>query len=204
MSKRVVVIASGETERRALPLLVEHLAERGVVVEDVRIPPGHRAINVAVAERIIRSVWFERTPDARPHKFVVLLDADGKQPEDVLAPVRAGLPSRLENINASLQFACAQQHLEAWYFADAKGLRRHLGGRDLGSVDPSQPDAIANPKLHLKNLLRPLPYTSLVARDIAAGLGARTIQQRSASFAGFVAAVKNGGHAAEAVDARGR
>ena len=202
MPKRVVVIASGETERRALPLLLEHLAGQGVAVEDIRIPPGHRAINVAVAERIIRSVWFERTPDARPHKFVVLLDADGKQPEDVLAPVRTGLPPRLKNINASLQFACAQQHLEAWYFADAKGLRPHLGGRDLGSVDPSQPDAIANSKLHLKNLLGSLPYTALVAREIAAGLDAGTIQQRSASFAGFVAAVKNGGHAAEAVDAR--
>lgn len=191
MSKRVVVVASGETERRALPLLLEHLAEQGVAVEDVRIPPGHRAINVAVAERIIRSVWFERPPDARPSKFVVLLDTDGKQPEDVLAPLRTGLPSRLKNIDASLQFACAQQHLEAWYFADAKGLRGYLR-RDLGSVDSFQPDAIANPKLHLKNLLGTLPYTSLVAGEIASWLDAPTIQQRSPSFGTFIAALKNG------------
>ena len=35
MSRRVVVIASGETERRALPYLVKHLAAEGVEV------PGH-------------------------------------------------------------------------------------------------------------------------------------------------------------------
>ena len=191
MPKRVVVIASGETERRALPLLVEHLAEQSVAVEDVRVPPRHRAITVAVAERIIRSVWFERPPDARPHKFVVLLDADGKRPEDVIAPIHADLPSRLRDIGASIQFAWAQQHLEAWYFADAKGLRHHLD-RNLGNVDPSQPDAIDNPKLHLKNLLDPLPYTSLVAAEIAAGLDAGTILERSPSFGGFIAAVKNG------------
>ena len=81
--------------------------------------------------------------------------------------------------------------MEAWYFADAKGLRRHLGGRDLGSVDPSQP-AIVNPKLHLRNLLGPLPYTSLVAAEIAAGLEATTILEHSPSFGGFIAAVKNG------------
>ena len=191
MSKRVVVIASGDTERRALPPLVEHLAERGVVVEDIRTPPRHQAITAAVAERIIRSVWFERPPHARPHKFVVLLDADGKRPEEVLAPVRTGLSDRLSDIDASIQCAHAQQHLEAWYFADAKGLRHHLG-RNLGNVDPSQPDAIANPKLHIKNLLGPLPYTSLVAAEIAAELDARTILERSPSFGGFIAAVKNG------------
>ena len=94
-----------------------------MAVEDVRVPPRHRAITVAVAERIIRSVWFERPPHARPHKFVVLLDADGKHPEDVIAPIHADLPSRLRDIDASIQFAWAQQHLEAWYFAEAKGLR---------------------------------------------------------------------------------
>ena len=76
--------------------------------------------------------------------------------------------------------------------ADAGGLRRYLG-RDLGNPDPSQPDAILNPKLHLKQLLGSRPYTSLVSQAIAAELDATTIAQRSPSFRGFVAAVKNGG-----------
>ena len=192
MSKRVVIIASGETERRSLPLLLDHLAADGVTVEDVRIPPRHRAIKVEVAEKIIRSVWFERMEDERPHKFVVLVDTDGSPPEEALAPIRNRLPDRLQDIGASIQFAYAQQHLEAWYFADARGLRQYLG-RDLGAVDQSQPDAILNPKLHLKQLLGFRPYTSLVSHDIASRLDATVIAQHSASFRGFVAAVSNGG-----------
>lgn len=192
MSKRVVVIASGETERRSLPLLTGHLAEHGIVVEDVRIPPRRGAINTAIAEKLVRSVWFEREDDARPDKFVVLLDTDGASPNEVIRPIREQLPNRLLDIGASIQFAFAQRHLEAWYFADAQGLRRYLG-RDLGSVDSSQPDAIANPKLHLRHLLGSRPYTALVSGAIAAELDAAAIADRSPSFREFVAAVKNGG-----------
>lgn len=191
MSERVVVIASGETERRSLPFLLAGLAAEGVIVEDIRIPPVHRAINVIVAEKIVRSVWFERVGHERPDKFVVLLDADGYPPRDVLAPMREDLPSRLRDIDANIQFAYAQQHLEAWYFADAKGLRACLD-RDLGRIDSSLPDEIRNPKHHLKQLLGARPYTSLVSRDIAAKLDAAAIAQRSPSFRGFLAAVGNG------------
>ena len=175
-----------------MPHLLGHLAERGIVVDDVRIPPAHRPIDADMAEKLIRSVWFERLDNARPDKFVVLLDADRKRPDAALAPIRATLPARLGDIHADVQFACAQQHLEAWYFADAKGLARHLG-RDLSSVDASQPDAIENPKRHLKHLLGSRPYASLASQAIAAGLNAAAIADRSPSFRGFVTAVENGG-----------
>ena len=192
MSKRVVVIASGETERRSLRRLLTGLAAEGVIVEDIRILPRHRAINAIVAAKIVRSVWFERAEDERPHKFVVLMDTDRLLPQDAIAPLRDALPSRLRDIDAAIQFAYAQQHLEAWYFADSNGLRTYLG-RDLGNVDPSQPDEILNPKHHLKLLLGPRPYTSLVSRDIAATLDPAAIAQRSPSFRRFLAAVRNGG-----------
>ena len=191
MSKRVVIIASGETERRSLPYLLAHLATEEVIVEDVRIPPRHRPINVDIAAKTIRSVWFERVDDARPHKFVVLLDTDASSPDVVLAPIRADLPARLRDIGASLQFAYAQPHLEAWYFADAKGLRQYLRC-DLGNVDPSRPDAIRNPKRHLKQLLGSGLYTAQTSWEIAASLDAAVVAERSPSFRGFVAAVKNG------------
>ena len=73
--------------------------------------------------------------------------------------------------------------LEAWYFADAKRFSGHLG-RDLGNVDPSQPDAILNPKLHLKHLLGARPCTALVSRDIASALDTTAIAQHSPSFRG--------------------
>jgi hypothetical protein len=71
MRKSVVVIASGETERRALPHLVAHLQAKGVSVVDVRIPPGGKALNVEMAEKLLKAVWFERVA-APPDKFVVL------------------------------------------------------------------------------------------------------------------------------------
>lgn len=194
MSRRVVVIASGETERLALPHLVEHLAVEGVDVQDVRIPPRHQSIKVANAEKIIRAVWFERVPSERPDKFVVLLDTDGSRPDEVLEPIRSALPSRLRGINANIQFAYAQRHLEAWYFADANGLVRYLR-RDLGNIDPTAPDALQNPKLHLKHLLQTLgsrPYTARVSEEIARQLNVGTIARHSASFCSFIAALRNG------------
>ena len=192
MDKRVIVVASGETERRALPNLVSHLEGFGVSVSEVLIPPRNRALNVRMAERLIKAGWYSNLAYP-PHKFVVLVDTNGKAPDDVIDQFRRELPGRLGNyIAAAVRIAYAQQHLEAWFFADAPNLRRWLGGRDLGSVDASRPDNIQNPKLHLKNLLGSRVYTALVAGEIAGTLDAQVIAERSPSFKGFVEAVING------------
>jgi hypothetical protein len=52
MGKNVVVIASGETERRSLPHLVAHLQAEDIVLVEVRIPPGGKALNVEMAEKL--------------------------------------------------------------------------------------------------------------------------------------------------------
>ena len=44
MGRQVVVIASGETERRSLPYLVAHLQAEDVFVAEVRIPPGNKML----------------------------------------------------------------------------------------------------------------------------------------------------------------
>ena len=59
MAGRVVVVASGETERRSLPHLVSHLQKQGTSVADVRIPPRNKALDAGVAEKIIKSIWYE-------------------------------------------------------------------------------------------------------------------------------------------------
>jgi hypothetical protein len=94
MGKNVVVIASGETERRSIPHLVVHLQAEDITVLEVRIPPGGRALNVAMAEKLLKASWFERIA-APPDKFVVLADADGRAPDDVLRPFREQLPARI-------------------------------------------------------------------------------------------------------------
>lgn len=196
MSRHVVVIASGETERRSLPHLVAHLRAEDISVDDVRIPPRGRALNVEMAEKLVKATWYENLVDP-PDKFVVLVDVDGKVPDEVLRPLQEQLPGRLgPQIQATIQFAYAQWHLEAWYFADNINLRTYLG-RAPGNVNTSQPDEIQNPKQHLKNLLGDRAYTAVVSQEIAKALDARTIAQRSASFRGFLEAVRNGSFATE-------
>jgi hypothetical protein len=191
MGKDVVVLASGETERRSLPHLVAHLEVEDITVAEVRIPPGGKTLNLEMAEKLLKASWFERLA-APPDKFVVLLDTDGRAPDDILRPFREQLPPRLgPTIKAHLQFACAQWHLEAWYFADGSELRGYLG-RDLGGVDASKPDEIQNPKLHLKHLLGERAYTAVISEEIARRLNARTIGERSPSFQGFLKAIRNG------------
>ena len=190
MEKHVLVIASGSTEQRALPHLTGHLRANGIQV-DVRFPPKHRDLTVQEAYKIIQSVKYD---SPAPDKYVVLKDTDGKQPDEVLQPIRAGLSQRLGGyFDTTVLFAYAQWHLEAWFFADAAGLRNYLDGRALGNVDPSQPDRIENPKEHLKNLLSGRTYTAEISDAIARNLDADIIAQRSLSFAGFLSVVRNGG-----------
>ena len=159
-------------------------------MDEVRIPSGNKALGIHMAESLIKAAWYGRLASP-PDKFVVLLDVDSAKPEDVLGPFREQLPRRLEGIGASIQFAFAQWHLEAWYFADAENLRKHLG-RNLGRPDVTRPDEMQNPKLHLEHLLRPRTYTARISEDIARRLDPPTIVERSPSFKGFLDAVVNG------------
>ncbi len=190
MTKHVVVIASGETERRALPHLLVHLRDRGIEVS-VRIPSRNRALSVEVAYKLIRSSLYD-IGGLSPDKYVILVDLDDTDPRKVLDPIRLGLQERLgDQFEPSVQYAYAQWHLEAWYFADAAHLRDYLGGA-LRNVDTSRPDEIQNPKLHLKHLLSNRFYTARVSEEIARMLDAETIAGRSPSFSGFLEEVRNG------------
>jgi hypothetical protein len=165
-TKRVVVIASGDTERRALLHLSRDLREQGIDVSDIRSLPqlggqvrGERLIGT------IKSAWYDLSGRGQPpHKFVVLIDADGKTPDDVVAPIRAAC-AHLKDIPVACVVTTAKWHLEAWFFGDEQELRAYLG-RDLGSVDPSDPDQILDPKRHLKNLLKGI-YSRDIAEQIA-------------------------------------
>ena len=190
MAKRVVVVASGETERRALPHLLAHLDRDGISLADVRIPPRNLPLKPDMAERLIKAAWFSSLHEP-PDKFVVLVDVDHDDPASVLRPFETNLPSRLDNVSADVLYACAHRHLEAWYFADSHGLGTYLA-RSLGSVDLARPDEIENPKLHLKHLLGSRVYTARVSEAIARVLDADRVARQSPSFATFIKAVVNG------------
>ena len=143
-----------------------------------------------MAEKIIKSIWYENVGE-EPDKIVLLVDVDRKPPEQVVPQMREELARRLpDEIDKRMQYAHAQRHLEAWYFADGGNLRGYLK-RDLGNVDDSRPDEIENPKLHLKDILDQV-YTARVSEEIARALDAETIARRSPSFRGFLAALLNG------------
>ena len=188
--KVVAVIASGETERRALPHLTAHLRDRNILALTPLIPRGNGALDPETAVSLIRIAQYDG-PNP-PDKYVILIDADGKDPGDTLAPYLGYVRSRLDpEVQSKVLYAYAQWHLEAWYFADAGNLRQYLG-RALGHVDTSRPDDILNPKQHLRNILPDRYYTSWTAEDIVRELDALTIAQRSPSFRGFLDAVLNG------------
>lgn len=187
MAKNVVVLASGRTELRALPNLLRDLASEGVRI-DVRIPPRNRAINGEVAVKVAKSCYWD-VPS--PDKFVILVDVDGKDPDEILESLRHRVGTALDDLDMNVYYTYAQRHLEAWFFADERGLREYLG-RNLGSVDASRPDFIENPKLHLKRLLANRLYTSEVAERIPYTLDAAAIAERSASFERFLDTIRNG------------
>ena len=190
MTKRVLIIASGPTELNALPTLLEHLKLEGIEVE-IRIPPGHRQLRPNVLCPIIYSAQYD-SEYGSPDKCVVLVDTDGKLPEEAINPIRQGLQrAQVLQKFQNVKFAFAQWHLEAWYFADAANLRIYLD-RDLGSVNANDPDQIQNPKHHLRQLLGDRTYTAQVSADIAARLDYRIISQRSPSFRTFLEAIRNG------------
>ncbi len=193
MAKLVVIVASGETERRAIPHLVSHLQSQGIHVVEVRIPPRNRPLNVEMADKLIKAAWFGHS-GTLPDKIVVLVDLDGSEPLKVLRPFKELLPGRLgTEIGAKVQYAYAQWHLEAWYFADAESLSEYVG-RDLGRIDITRPDEIQNPKHHLKNILssRSTQYTAVISEEIASRLDSAAIARRSPSFTDFLEAVANG------------
>ena len=202
MTKRVAIIASGETERRALPYLLANLSEMDILISEVRIPPSNGALNPDIATKLIEAIWWSSNPDERPYKIVVLLDIDGKTPTGVLEQFSDRFPQRLnDKIKASVLFTYAQWHLEAWYFGDAKNLQIHLKENfnrdDLGNVNLSNPDEIQNPKLHLKNLIHPSLYTARISEQIAKNLNAATIKQMSPSFGNFWDVAANGNQSVE-------
>lgn len=190
MPKRVLIIASGPTEQSALPILLEHLKSENIEI-DIRIPPGHRQLRPNVVYPIIISSQYD-SDEGPPNKCVILVDTDGKSPEESINPIQQGLlRTQLSRTFDNVKFAYAQWHLEAWYFADAANLRGYLR-RDVGNINPNEPDQIQNPKHHLRQLLGDSTYTAQVSEEIAARLNPSTIAQHSSSFRIFLETIRNG------------
>ena len=175
MKKKVIVVASGETERRSLPHLTANLAEEGVRVTEVRIPPRHRDLTVSVAAQLIDAAWFEYQYTDPPDKFVILVDVDGKDPTEALRPWQWGSPAatepkgggfraiRLRSVAFGSVVFCRCEELEELLGERSRQCRRFKAGRN-----PKSPKSISsifwgrprtrprNQKKSLPNLMRTL------------------------------------------------
>lgn len=185
-------MTSGDTEREALPHLLGHL-DLATPLSIYTAP--HGKLTTAVAERLARAAYWEaHARGSSPDKIVVLTDADGRGREVVEHELEY-LSSRLANLGVPVLIRSAEWHLEAWFFADPRGLRAYLSGRSPGLIGQS-PDEIVRPKLRLENLLRnqlALPYTARISGAIASCLDPERIRDASPSFRRFEDAVRNGG-----------
>lgn len=192
MANKVVVIVSGEIDRRSVPHLCRHFSEQTELF-DVRKPPGNAALTPEQARKLIRAAWYELHGRGRaPDKFVVLVDADGHDALDAARPFEE-MAAHLADIAAPKLVAVAVRHLEAWFFGHSEMLREFLQ-RDLGGIDSSRPDEIDNPKLHLTHLLksRSRVYTAVIAEQIATRLDPVVIAGRSGSFDRFIRKLEDG------------
>jgi hypothetical protein len=110
MDERVLIVVSGETERRALPHLLDHLSQVGVADIQIRMSP-HGSVTTDVAKKVIISAWWELSALGQAFdKAVVLVDADAARPEQKEAEFER-LPSLISSIPIIVLVAAAKWHL---------------------------------------------------------------------------------------------
>lgn len=115
-------------------------------------------------------------------KAIVVQDADGREPNSLLARMEAKISGR--SYPFPVKFAVVVQKLEAWLLADEVALERVTGEK----TPVHNPEEITDPKAKLTSALS-LPYTHRVAARIAAHIKLDTLEQRCGSFRTFRQAV---------------
>jgi hypothetical protein len=124
-------------------------------------------------------------------KAFAILDADGKDPEELKTKMRRKCEGR--NYSFDVKFIVIVQELEAWLLADEEGISRvtvSRSGKHVARVNEDL-ESIFRPKEKLSNLLigADVPYTDVVAGEIARESNLDMIGYRCPSFREFRQAV---------------
>lgn len=144
MTRTIVCIVEGDSEVRAVPILIRRLAEaKGI--HDVEIPTP---IRVHRDQFLRRQEEFERklllaAAKARGGTVIVLLDADDDCPVTLAKDV--GARARPLVHGAALSVVVPNREYEAWFIAAAESLAGRRGLR-TDITAPTEPDEIRNAK----------------------------------------------------------
>jgi Domain of unknown function (DUF4276) len=134
---------------------------------------------------------FRHAKDGAPvDKGLVIRDADGKNPTELIAKMETRIANRVYSFPRKLLVAV--EELEAWLLADEEALSS-VTARAVGRV--TDPEKIVDPKARLRTILSNagIVYTAEEARKIAAAARLDTLAVRCPSFKTFQDAVVSKG-----------
>ena len=127
MAKKIVVIVTGETDRRSIPRVCRDAFEQAEWFE-VRKPPGNAALTPEQAKKLIKAAWYEMCGRGRaPDKFVMLIDANNHEPLEAARPFEE-MAAHLADVTAPKLVTAAVRHLEAWFLAIRRSFGSFWGG----------------------------------------------------------------------------
>lgn len=122
-------------------------------------------------------------------KALVIRDANGGDPEKLVSRMRDKIANR--DYPFPVKCVVIVRELETWLLADDRAISQ-VAGRTVPPVNES-PEAIPAPKERLMRLLAQacVPYTSEVARSIAANVDIERLRYRCPCFERFDEAVRD-------------
>lgn len=124
-------------------------------------------------------------------KALVIRDADDKDPDELSERMKSKIIDRTYSFE--VKFIAIVQELETWLLADENAISKVTqarSGKTVSRINENL-ESIVNPKEKLQNILSNagVPYTPVVAREIAKGLDISIIKNRCPGFKEFHQAV---------------
>jgi len=124
---------------------------------------------------------------------VVIVDADGKDPDELERSMRSRIANRKYPFRLGVQFHAVQNAMEAWLLSGVEAIARVVQSR-TGRVVTSthgSPQLLLHPKPFFRKLLidHGIDYTSAVATEIAQHVDLQVLSEKCSRFTVFARAV---------------
>lgn len=120
---------------------------------------------------------------------IVILDADGKEPSEVEAKMRAKIQGRNYPFRLNVCLYAVPQAMDAWLLADVNAIAAVVQGRGGKRVTRSHddPEGLLDPKVWFRKLLTDhnAAYTAELCREIAQKTDLQVLSERCRRFRVF-------------------